>query len=77
MKSAWFLVAVAAGVLIFLLFLSSGNKVPAVPQDDLHKNATTDASCIVCHSPGRQAPLKATHPPKEQCLICHKMKKKT
>ncbi|HYA86918.1 MAG TPA: hypothetical protein VEI57_07645 [Nitrospirota bacterium] len=75
MKSAWTLAIFAAMVLIFLFYLSSSNKVPAVPQDELHKNATTNTSCVECHALGRQAPLKAVHPPKEQCLVCHKIKK--
>jgi hypothetical protein len=72
MKSARTFVVLAALILVFLFYLSSGHKIPAVPQDENHRNATTDASCIECHAPGRQAPLKATHPPKDQCLLCHK-----
>lgn len=72
MKSSRTLAVLAALILIFLFYLSSSHKVPAIPQDERHKNAITNASCIECHAPGRQAPLKATHPPKEQCLICHK-----
>ena len=61
-------------VLLFLFFLSSGKKVPNIPSDALHSVITTDASCAACHGPGKQAPLKPTHPPKEQCLVCHKAK---
>jgi hypothetical protein len=73
-KNSRILVIVAALILIFLFYLSSSHKVPAVPHDERHKNATTDASCTECHAPGREAPLKAAHPPKEQCLLCHKIK---
>ena len=61
-------------VLLFLFFLSSGKKVPAIPSDALHSVLTTDASCAACHGPDKQAPLKPSHPPKEQCLVCHKVK---
>jgi len=76
MKSTWTLAILAALVLIFLYYLSSSHNVPAVPQDERHRNAITNASCSDCHAPGRQAPLKPAHPPKEQCLICHKRWKK-
>jgi hypothetical protein len=29
--------------------------------------------CLDCHGP-QAVPLSAKHPPKEQCLICHKQK---
>jgi hypothetical protein len=70
-KNAAFLAA-AAAILLALFFLSSGKKAPLIPADGLHQNVTTNAACGECHAPGKRAPLKATHPPKEQCLICHK-----
>jgi hypothetical protein len=36
---------------------------------------TTNDSCAACHGPGKRSPLKSSHPPKEDCLLCHKMKK--
>jgi hypothetical protein len=61
-------------MLLLLFFLSSNKKVPPVPADALHSGITTEAGCAACHGPGKQAPLKPTHPPKEQCLVCHKTK---
>ena len=61
----------AAAILLLLFFLSVNKKSPVIPADDFHKNSTTNAACGECHAPGKRAPLKATHPPKEQCLICH------
>ncbi len=73
MKKSLSLVAVAAGVLLFLFLLSeSGKKPPLIPADSLHARALTDGACLMCHAPGMRAPLKETHPPKEQCLVCHK-----
>jgi hypothetical protein len=33
-------------------------------------------SCVICHAPGKQAPLKDTHPPKDECFTCHKINKR-
>jgi mono/diheme cytochrome c family protein len=74
MKNTMGFVIFALAVLALLFFLSTGKKVPPVPADALHGAVTTNAECAACHGPGKQAPLKQTHPPKEQCLTCHKMK---
>jgi hypothetical protein len=73
-KNTLFIVA-AAAVLLVLFFLSSRNKVPFIPADDLHKSVTTNEACEECHALGKRAPLKESHPPKEQCLVCHKAKR--
>lgn len=75
MKSSKGFILVAVVILLVLFFLSSGKKPPIIPADNLHQSITTDAACTECHAPGRMAPLKPSHPPKEQCLICHKVKK--
>ena len=74
MKNTFTFVAFALVVLLALFFLSSVRKSPLIPSDDLHKPVTTNAACAECHAPGKQAPLKQEHPPKEQCLNCHKLK---
>ena len=74
MKNTLTLIAFVLAVLLVLFFLSSSKKAPLIPSDDLHKNVTTNAACTECHAPGKQAPLKQNHPPKEQCLICHILK---
>jgi len=76
MKSTWSLVIAAAVIIAVLVFLSStGKKAPLIPSDTIHAVSSTQESCLACHAPGKQAPLKANHPPKEQCFICHKAKK--
>ena len=75
MKKNIAFLAVAAAIVLLLYFLSSSKKVPFIPADDLHRNVTTNAACTECHAPGKRAPLKETHPPKEQCLVCHKVKR--
>ena len=74
MKNTLTFVAFALAVLLALFFLSSVRKPPLIPFDDLHKAVTTNAACAECHAPGKQAPLRQEHPPKEQCLTCHKLK---
>ncbi len=77
--------AIAFGVLVVaVLILSTGNeKAKAVPADDKHRpfyeamekgadRVATEKACTTCHNP-RMNPLPKNHPPKEQCLICHKL----
>jgi hypothetical protein len=76
MKSTWQLITAAVVIIVVLVFLSStGKKAPFIPPDNIHSAITSQEDCVTCHAPGKQAPLKANHPPKEQCLICHKVKK--
>lgn len=75
MKSIWPFITAAIVIIVVLFFLSSrGKKAPFLPPDNIHNAITTQEVCVACHAPGKQAPLKANHPPKEQCLICHKVK---
>lgn len=76
MKNSLSIILLGLVVMVFLFFLSSGKKPPVIPVDARHQSVTTDAACIECHGPGKQAPLGPSHPPKEQCLVCHKLKKK-
>ena len=72
MKKSWPLIGGAAAVLLLLFFLSSsGKKPPLIPADAIHAGLRTNEDCTPCHAPGRQSPLKETHPPKEQCIVCH------
>ncbi len=61
-------------ILAVLYFISSRRRVPLIPADALHQNIVSSEACTVCHGPGGKAPLKASHPTKEQCLVCHKSK---
>jgi hypothetical protein len=58
-----------------LLFAISGDRSPRIPEDERHAGLTEQASCRECHAPGREAALSPDHPPKEQCLLCHKRKR--
>lgn len=74
MKSTWAFLAFVAAV-VLALYLISGDRAMYVPGDAQHAGITSDAACRECHAPGKQSPLKETHPPKDQCLTCHKYKR--
>lgn len=76
MKNNLPLLIAAAAIIVILWYLSaSGKKAPIVPSDAVHTAITTQEGCAACHAPGKSNPLSVTHPLKEQCLICHKVKK--
>ena len=72
------------GVALILLIISTGReKVKPVPLDDKHRpfyeamekggdRIKEEKGCTSCHNP-QTIPLTQRHPPKEQCLICHKL----
>jgi hypothetical protein len=72
MKNNIGIILLALSIVAFLFFLSSRKKAPALPGDEVHKQALSDSLCRTCHGPGKQSPLKPSHPPKEQCLLCHR-----
>ncbi len=71
-------------ILVALIFVSTVQKKPkGVPVDDKHRvfyeelqkgsnRIETEKGCTLCHNP-RVIPLPKRHPPKEQCLVCHKL----
>ena len=82
------LLAVAVIALLLGVLLLSGvmNKARPVPGDASHRpllwrlaaggvRAELERECTSCHSSGGGTPLSSTHPPKEQCLICHPVTK--
>jgi hypothetical protein len=72
MKSTLSLILIVVAVLAGLVYLSStGKKPPPVPRNALHAGLDSDGSCVPCHGPGERSPIRDTHPPKEQCLVCH------
>lgn len=71
-------------VLAMLIIMSTGGQqAKMVPADDKHRpfyeamekgadRVKTEGGCTTCHNP-QANPLPKKHPPKEQCLICHKL----
>jgi hypothetical protein len=77
-------IAIGVFVLAVLIIMSiGGEKAKIVPSDDKHRPSyeamekgadriEVERGCITCHNP-QTSPLSKKHPPKEQCLICHKL----
>jgi len=62
-------------IVLSLLFAISGKRVPPplIPADGLHaETGGNAAACLGCHGRGKDAALKAKHPPKFECFKCHK-----
>jgi len=72
-KNALSLAALAAlAAAIMVVFALTDRHAPFIPRDIFHALVINNAACTTCHTPGKQAPLKASHPPKEECMLCHK-----
>ena len=83
-KRDFLTIAAVALVLAVLVIISTGQEnAKMVPTDVKHRpfygamekgadRAETEKGCIACHNP-QANPLPKKHPPKEQCLICHKL----
>jgi hypothetical protein len=79
----WIFIAVTI-VILGALFIGKGRlKSGSVPYDEKHARiyedmnkgedrAVIEKNCHACHGP-QSVPLSKGHPPKEQCLICHKL----
>ena len=63
-------------IVVAALSLISGKRSPRIPEDATHALITDNKACMECHNPGKPAALKADHPPKTECLICHKTKRR-
>ena len=65
-------------VLVVLAFLTliSGRRTPPpfIPQDSQHFALDDPKTCLECHGPDKAVPLKKSHPPKRDCMKCHKTK---
>jgi hypothetical protein len=59
-----------------LTLLAGARKTRYVPLDEHHPRPLVVTQCRDCHAPGRMAPQSAKHPPKEQCMLCHRDRSK-
>lgn len=69
-KGALILAALAASVMVAYAF--ADRHAPFIPRDIFHDIVISNTACTTCHTPGKQAPMKASHPLKEDCMSCHK-----
>ncbi len=76
-------IAAVAVVIVALIMITGHEKAKRVPVDEKHRafyeamkkggnRIEVERGCITCHGP-ESIPLPEKHPPKEQCLICHKL----
>ncbi len=83
-KRDWGFIVVVGAVLAALLASTGREKPKKVPLDDKHRpfleaivrgesRGEVEKGCAACHN-ARAMPLPQKHPPKEQCLICHRGK---
>ncbi len=82
-KRDWLSLAGVAVVVSVLVLGGMREKARQVPFDDRHRpffaapekgrdRQEAEKDCVVCHS-APALPLPGKHPPKEQCLLCHKL----
>jgi len=68
-KIFYFLLILTVPLVLYLLSLKT---VLPIPEDDAHKGIMEEQACFECHGEGKEFARKKTHPPKDQCLKCHK-----
>jgi len=67
------------GIFLFLWSAPPETTVK-LPSDKIHSGfyylprEEAESLCGKCHNPEGEAPLSKKHPPKHQCLLCHKKK---
>ena len=70
-------------VIVVLIMITGHEKAKRAPADEKHRayyeamkkggnRIEVERGCITCHN-SQANPLPTKHPPKEQCLICHKL----
>ena len=83
-RKDFFAIVVVALIAVALIIAGTGHeKAKVVPSDQTHRpfyeamakgaaRSETEKGCSACHNP-QANPLPKKHPPKEQCLICHRL----
>jgi hypothetical protein len=70
-------------VVLAVIIIGARGKVKQVPRDNRHSafyeamnkggdRAQVEKGCAGCHNISSR-PLPQSHPPKEECLLCHKL----
>lgn len=62
-------------VVIGLLTTISGERSARIPDNPVHINLTDSEYCLTCHGPGGEFMRSEHHPPKDNCILCHKTKR--
>ena len=66
------------GSIFLFLWSAPPETTVKLPRDEIHADffdlpiEEVESHCGKCHNPDGEAPLSEGHPPKHQCLLCHK-----
>lgn len=81
-KRDWIVILLVLAIIGVLAAGKGRMKAVPVPNDERHRQmyellgkggerGEVEKSCVLCHG-AQGKPLSKGHPPKEQCLICHR-----
>jgi hypothetical protein len=62
-------------VVVGFLYAISGERAHRIPEDEMHMVIDRNEVCMGCHGPGKISERKPAHPPKDDCIKCHKTKR--
>ncbi len=62
-------------VVIGLLSLISGRRSPRIPDNKMHVDLANAEYCLTCHGVGMEFARGEAHPPKDECIVCHTVKR--
>ena len=65
-----FVVVVVGG-----LSLISGERSGRIPDNAVHVDLANVEYCLTCHGAGMEFARGDSHPPKDECILCHKTKR--
>jgi hypothetical protein len=69
-SSALFIVFIF--LILFILWNAPPIEGPPIPNDDEHSNIEEETSCMECHIFEELLKGNTYHPPKTECLECHR-----
>lgn len=62
-------------VVVGVLYAISGERAFRIPDDEYHRVVDNNEVCMGCHGHDKQYARKSNHPPKDNCIYCHKTKR--
>ncbi len=79
----WLFIALMGAVVLIFILISGKEKTKKVPYDEAHRpfydllkktgsKIETEKGCVSCHNDAN-IPFPKGHPPKNRCLLCHRM----
>jgi len=62
---------IIATVVLLLVMGTTDRKTVPVPNDDMHRDATSRAACMTCHDASGSYPQPPKHTKMDRCFLCH------